>query len=353
MCEIFSLSDKVTILLFCFFNDTATTEIYTLSLHDALPIYSTVIGANAVSTADNEIILGNGTQTTCSFPAAVVSILNSTDSSSSTTGSLIVSGGAGIVKNLNVGGDLAVNGLVDLWSKDFSFATSSVGAATSYVGGFYRDAGTNNDLSGAQSLGTALSSYGAKVYVVLGANTVDTISITVSGTSWVASTGTRTAADTEVIQFTHPAVVDDYIQTTKAWIGQVTLQTTAGTAKSCNYGFARYFNANEATFSITGFSSTWLAGATDAGFNVEVLHHKTSGWTYTAGGATPPAALWSMETDYGVATESKAIVDEEGSWERTSLSQAIAGGSNEGVLIRLTSSVASAIRFGTFSLAYK
>src|SRR5260370_24658265 len=27
-----------TILLFFFFNDTATTEIYTLSLHDALPI---------------------------------------------------------------------------------------------------------------------------------------------------------------------------------------------------------------------------------------------------------------------------------------------------------------------------
>src|SRR2546430_7366274 len=29
-----------TILFFFFFNDTATTEIYTLSLHDALPIYS-------------------------------------------------------------------------------------------------------------------------------------------------------------------------------------------------------------------------------------------------------------------------------------------------------------------------
>jgi len=26
--------------VFCFFNDTATTEIYTLSLHDALPISS-------------------------------------------------------------------------------------------------------------------------------------------------------------------------------------------------------------------------------------------------------------------------------------------------------------------------
>src|SRR3712207_9088292 len=28
------------IFIFFFFNDTATTEIYTLSLHDALPIYS-------------------------------------------------------------------------------------------------------------------------------------------------------------------------------------------------------------------------------------------------------------------------------------------------------------------------
>src|SRR5258705_9317800 len=32
-----------TALLFFFFNDTATTEIYTLSLHDALPIFSRVL----------------------------------------------------------------------------------------------------------------------------------------------------------------------------------------------------------------------------------------------------------------------------------------------------------------------
>ena len=30
---------NVCVLLFFFFNDTATTDIYTLSLHDALPIY--------------------------------------------------------------------------------------------------------------------------------------------------------------------------------------------------------------------------------------------------------------------------------------------------------------------------
>src|SRR3712207_7443652 len=32
--------DDITVATFFFFNDTATTEIYTLSLHDALPIFS-------------------------------------------------------------------------------------------------------------------------------------------------------------------------------------------------------------------------------------------------------------------------------------------------------------------------
>src|SRR5215213_4714652 len=39
----FSLS--IWVLSFFFFNDTATTEIYTLSLHDALPISQLLLGA--------------------------------------------------------------------------------------------------------------------------------------------------------------------------------------------------------------------------------------------------------------------------------------------------------------------
>src|SRR5574337_374254 len=35
---VFCLKKKKNIFFFFFFNDTATTEIYTLSLHDALPI---------------------------------------------------------------------------------------------------------------------------------------------------------------------------------------------------------------------------------------------------------------------------------------------------------------------------
>src|SRR5258708_14209607 len=45
---------------FFFFNDTATTEIYTLSLHDALPIYSLTVGGGVGSkTGCKHVVLLN------------------------------------------------------------------------------------------------------------------------------------------------------------------------------------------------------------------------------------------------------------------------------------------------------
>src|SRR2546430_6472245 len=44
MLNVFELS-----FFFFFFNDTATTEIYTLSLHDALPICSAFVGCAGVA----------------------------------------------------------------------------------------------------------------------------------------------------------------------------------------------------------------------------------------------------------------------------------------------------------------
>src|SRR2546422_9900778 len=38
---IMAYTESSALVTFFFFNDTATTEIYTLSLHDALPIYET------------------------------------------------------------------------------------------------------------------------------------------------------------------------------------------------------------------------------------------------------------------------------------------------------------------------
>ena len=42
-CKIETRSRVICLLYFFFFNDTATTEIYTLSLHDALPICFVVV----------------------------------------------------------------------------------------------------------------------------------------------------------------------------------------------------------------------------------------------------------------------------------------------------------------------
>src|SRR5688572_32887291 len=43
-----------------FFNDTATTEIYTLSLHDALPICGIAVGLERVATSVAEADHGSG-----------------------------------------------------------------------------------------------------------------------------------------------------------------------------------------------------------------------------------------------------------------------------------------------------
>src|SRR2546430_3393726 len=53
------------IVIFFFFNDTATTEIYTLSLHDALPIYlrNALVAAKVMYTDNNSYAAADDTAT--------------------------------------------------------------------------------------------------------------------------------------------------------------------------------------------------------------------------------------------------------------------------------------------------
>src|SRR5713101_3758325 len=54
----YCLPDTVTPALFFFFNDTATTEIYTLSLHDALPIHA--LGRSGIEPGQRVALFGVG-----------------------------------------------------------------------------------------------------------------------------------------------------------------------------------------------------------------------------------------------------------------------------------------------------
>src|SRR5260221_8341806 len=63
-------------LAFFFFNDTATTEIYTLSLHDALPIslpYTTPPGHNHAQSDRSEFALGDRKSTRLNSSHTVIS----------------------------------------------------------------------------------------------------------------------------------------------------------------------------------------------------------------------------------------------------------------------------------------
>src|SRR2546423_4417290 len=53
------MSSRAFSLPFFFFNDTATTEIYTLSLHDALPISDRAVYSNFVESLDGVVTLGD------------------------------------------------------------------------------------------------------------------------------------------------------------------------------------------------------------------------------------------------------------------------------------------------------
>src|ERR1039457_7704437 len=60
--------------LFFFFNDTATTEIYTLSLHDALPIFLLSPVGGTVADRYNRHRVVIATQTTSMILAAILAL---------------------------------------------------------------------------------------------------------------------------------------------------------------------------------------------------------------------------------------------------------------------------------------
>src|SRR2546430_10171641 len=64
--------------LFFFFNDTATTEIYTLSLHDALPIFGQGMGALLISPSGETVLFDDGNVKDCDKPVSYLQQLGVT-----------------------------------------------------------------------------------------------------------------------------------------------------------------------------------------------------------------------------------------------------------------------------------
>lgn len=233
-------------------------------------------------------------------------------------------------------------------AREWAFATPSGAYGTYYVGGDYEVASSDNDFSGSPTFGSANKARAARFFVVLGAVTVDELTIRVTGTS-ITDGGVRTASDTEDIVIPSTTPVDTYFETAKKWNGTVTISVQAGTAKTCNYGFCKYWNEYGRDFEVRAFECGWLAGAADSGFDLKLRHHKDTGWTFNSAAApTPPTPLRVLSTDY--STEKNLAAGERGHWRRTGLSHAIAGSDGEGVLWEIVSGANDAVRIGNLSL---
>ncbi|MES0339854.1 MAG: hypothetical protein ABUK15_07345 [Anaerolineales bacterium] len=249
----------------------------------------------------------------------------------------------------NTGG--AVDGTLEAVSirtdKFWSFSSPSGSSGTFFWGGFYLNSGTANDFSAGPSFGTANASYAAHFFIVLGADTVDELTLTVTGTS-INDTAVRTTSDTQNIVIPISTSANAYYETSKKWIGAVVITVASGTAKTCDFGFSKYWDANNSDFTVKGLEVTWLGGANDTAPDIQLIHHKTTGWTYTGSGATYPTALASMATDH--VTEKQIVNNQDGAWKRSNLDVAVLGSASEGTLFAVTTTSNKAFEAGTLQL---
>jgi hypothetical protein len=253
---------------------------------------------------------------------------------------------SGTMEVKNSGGQWTPFGLES--EKGWSYSSPQGGGATYYVGGYYDFAASDNDFSTGPTFGTANLSYAAHFFIVLGAATVDELTIRVSGDS-IDDNGTRVDTTTEDIVIPNSTAVDTYYETTKKWLGTVTITVVSGTAKTCNYGYTKYWDNANTQFNVVGLESTWLGGATDTGFNIQLYHHKSTGWTFNSGAApTPPTPLAALSTDHGAGDG--VILNSQGAWKRVNLDQDVDGSLSEGTIFQITTTAAKTIQHGNILL---
>lgn len=249
----------------------------------------------------------------------------------------------------NTGG--SVDGTLEMVSirsdKFWAFGSPTGATGTFYWGGFYFNSGTANDFSPSTTLGTANASYAAHLFVVLGADTVDELTLTVTGTS-ITDAGVRTTSDTQNIVIPNGSLTDAYFETDKKWLGAVTISVASGTPKICDFGYSKYWDNANTDFTVKGLEATWLGGANDTAPDIQLIHHKSTGWTYTATGATPPTPIAAMVADH--VTEIQVRNGEDGAWKRTNLDVAISASDSEGTLFAVINTTNKAFEAGTLQL---
>jgi len=177
------------------------------------------------------------------------------------------------------------------------------------------------------------------------------VEIEVSGTS-ITDEGVRTESDTEVIVADITALATDtYAESELKWLGEVTftIQNAGGSTQTTfsvdvNYGLAKYEDWGNRLITITDFEVSGRAALNDSGFDIELLKHTQTGWTYSAASFVPgDGKICQMSVDYDEDTD--LTNGDQFAYKRTNLETLVDGnGGHEGVLVRFTTGANNSVR---------
>jgi hypothetical protein len=227
--------------------------------------------------------------------------------------------------------------------------TQGIGTGIFYNFGFYESSSTDETLTqSSPTLEYADTNccHQAHAFIVAsGAGTASggtgTVEVEVSGTSYTDD-GIRTANDTEIILVDITTMSTDvYAETDKKWIGAITytIQNSTGSTHTSfsftfNYGLSAYNDFGNRNFTVTDIILNGFVGANDSDWKVELLHHKSTGWTYASTGFIPGNGAIA-DTD-SLAPENNLVSGNQFRWKRSGLSTPVNGGGSEGILLRTT-----------------
>jgi len=193
------------------------------------------------------------------------------------------------------------------------------------------------------NLGAAAEMHGSHAFVVLGAASTDMI-IQVSGDSW--DEVTETIADTQNID-TSGGALNDYFETPLKWNGIVNFSLLSGTPVLVNIGFSYYMDNGNKRFILTNVVWSGVAGAADAGPDLQIRKHSPANWTYTGAGAIPPPPLIDLQS---TLTNGALVNGDEFAFKLTGFSEVIEGDLQSGLIISINYNANNSILTSNLSL---
>lgn len=149
---------------------------------------------------------------------------------------------------------------------------------------------------------------------------------------------------------------DQYFETPEKWLGTVTftLKNDSGSTQATfsadfNYGLCKYTDRSDRNFIVKELKVEGLADANDASFDIRLLKHSATGWTYAASGFDPGnGEIVKLSDDYGPDTVLSN--GENFAWDRVGINTEINGADSEGYIVEVTTGSVNAIQYANFSV---